>query len=287
MSIYGNPVMLGGSGGGGGGSTNVLSGASVPTAAQGSNGAMYLKYFQAPSAIPASATLLEYIQNTAGQYVNTGYSGNDDSRYVIDFTLSSAQTADWPTPFGGRPNVANVTNAQNIHLARNEKNYDGQAVGWGILATNVIAGVGATAMVGKRTQIILEAGNLEITIDGTHYQGTFTPGTVTNSTPIGIFTMLVNDSPQSFGNMNAMRLHSFKIYENDVLQRDFYPVLDSNGVPCLYDIVTGNYYYNQGSGNFTAGPVVNEGIITDTYAKVNGAWQDLIGTDIDDINLGS
>ena len=42
MSIYGNPVMLGG--GGGGGSTNVLSGTTAPTAAQGSNGAVYLKY---------------------------------------------------------------------------------------------------------------------------------------------------------------------------------------------------------------------------------------------------
>ena len=43
MSIYGNPVMMGGSGGGGG-STNILSGTQSPTSSQGTNGAIYLRY---------------------------------------------------------------------------------------------------------------------------------------------------------------------------------------------------------------------------------------------------
>ena len=32
---------------------------------------------------------------------------------------------------------------------------------------------------------------------------------------------------------------------------DFIPVLDSNGTPCMYDRVTQQYFYNQGSGTFT------------------------------------
>ena len=41
-----------------------------------------------------------------------------------------------------------------------------------------------------------------------------------------------------------------KIYENDVLIRDFIPVLDTNGVPCMYDKVSNEYFYNQGTGEF-------------------------------------
>ena len=42
----------------------------------------------------------------------------------------------------------------------------------------------------------------------------------------------------------------FKIYDNDTLVRDYIPVLDSSGIPCLYDKVEDKFYYNEGSGEF-------------------------------------
>ena len=36
------------------------------------------------------------------------------------------------------------------------------------------------------------------------------------------------------------------------------PVLDKNGIPCMYDKVTDQFFYNQGTGQFIAGPVVTE-----------------------------
>ena len=46
-----------------------------------------------------------------------------------------------------------------------------------------------------------------------------------------------------------------KIYDgNNVLVGDYIPVKDSNGVACMYDKVTGNFFYNAGTGNFIAGP---------------------------------
>ena len=59
-----------------------------------------------------------------------------------------------------------------------------------------------------------------------------------------------------------MKLYSFKIYDNDILVRNFIPcycqksVKDVNGVTCppntagLYDIVNNEFYTNQGSGSF-------------------------------------
>ena len=48
-----------------------------------------------------------------------------------------------------------------------------------------------------------------------------------------------------------------KIWDsNNTLVRDFIPVLDEDGVPCMYDRVEKKYYYNAGTGQFIAGPVL-------------------------------
>ena len=43
---------------------------------------------------------------------------------------------------------------------------------------------------------------------------------------------------------------------NNILVRDFIPVLDKDGVPCMYDKVTVQFFYNQGTGQFIAGPAL-------------------------------
>lgn len=49
------------------------------------------------------------------------------------------------------------------------------------------------------------------------------------------------------------RLYSFKIYENNILIYDLIPVLDKNGIPCLYDKIEKQLYYNTGTGQFLYG----------------------------------
>ena len=57
---------------------------------------------------------------------------------------------------------------------------------------------------------------------------------------------------------SSVRMYNFKIYDNDVLVRDMIPVLDPTGTPCMYDKVEGKFYYNSGTGDFIAGPVIGE-----------------------------
>lgn len=46
-----------------------------------------------------------------------------------------------------------------------------------------------------------------------------------------------------------------KIYTGTELVRDFIPVKDEDGTPCLYDQITKQFFYNaNSSGTFTAGP---------------------------------
>ena len=63
---------------------------------------------------------------------------------------------------------------------------------------------------------------------------------------------------QSGNNTFKGKIYSSKIYNNNVLVRDFIPVLDPYGVPCMFDKVTNQYFYNAGTGDFIAGPVISE-----------------------------
>ncbi len=47
-----------------------------------------------------------------------------------------------------------------------------------------------------------------------------------------------------------MRLYYCQIYDNGTPVRDFIPVLDLNDVACMYDKVTDEMFYNQGTGKF-------------------------------------
>lgn len=59
---------------------------------------------------------------------------------------------------------------------------------------------------------------------------------------------IVSGNPDFRGN-----IYYVKIYDGENLVRDFLPCLDAEGIPCLYDTVEQQTYYNQGTGSFTWG----------------------------------
>lgn len=50
------------------------------------------------------------------------------------------------------------------------------------------------------------------------------------------------------------RIYKVQITKGTDFVRDFIPVLDYNGTPCMFDRVEGKFYYNAGTGQFIAGP---------------------------------
>ena len=61
------------------------------------------------------------------------------------------------------------------------------------------------------------------------------------------------------GTFFKQKNYYIKIWDNnDILVRDMIPVLDKDGVPCMYDRVEKKFYYNAGTGDFIAGPVIGE-----------------------------
>lgn len=52
------------------------------------------------------------------------------------------------------------------------------------------------------------------------------------------------------------KIFSFAIWQGDTLVRYFIPALDRSSRPCLYDKVSGEFFYNQGSDEFLYGELV-------------------------------
>ena len=60
-------------------------------------------------------------------------------------------------------------------------------------------------------------------------------------------------------NLSKYLLHKAVYKVNGNIVRDFIPVVDKQGVPAMYDKVSGQLFYNQGTGQFIAGPRVSGG----------------------------
>ena len=67
---------------------------------------------------------------------------------------------------------------------------------------------------------------------------------ITDYNSLSLFSGSTTTHPRIFG---------FRCYYNDVILRDFIPVLDISGRPAMYDEVSGQFFYNQGTGEFTWG----------------------------------
>ena len=67
--------------------------------------------------------------------------------------------------------------------------------------------------------------------------------------------LFANNYPANKGESTA-RIYSCRIYDDNILIRDFIPVLDKNEIPCLFDSVENKFYYNAGTGLFIAGPII-------------------------------
>lgn len=115
-----------------------------------------------------------------------------------------------------------------------------------------------TRVSGDIYEITIENSVAEIkqngTVVGTH---TFTPQ-AGGATSRGLYLNGYNNNGTIGGSSDVGRIYAFKAWDaNNILLRDMIPALDENNEPCMYDSVTDMLYYNEGTGSFTPGPILN------------------------------
>lgn len=187
---------------------------------------------------------LEYLESAGTQYIDTGIRGNMSYTYEIDFRQTNTKECrNWGV-FS-----TNKYEDSNMSLTWSR----GWAVRWGSVSGADPNRIDLSVIDTNRHVLKIMDGvvywdgeNMGRTGDHKYnfvfehnlFLGTVNPG---------------GNTPE----MNAYsEYYSYKVWSYDgVLIQDFIPVLDPYGVPCMYDRVTDSFFYNQGTGQFIAGPV--------------------------------
>ncbi len=194
---------------------------------------------------------VEYIESTGTQYIDTGYIANQNTRIECKYQIIG-KNGDYDNLFGDFACIS------YSHIYNDEKNTGYQMVKWG----GEIISYGNALLSSDIT--ILELANGIFTFTENGVTTTKTVGADAEFTSPYSLLLFCNRYYKNVSQYEAAtcckaRVYYFKIFESDVLVRDFVSAIDKNGVFCLFDRVTGTYFYNQGTGAFKGGFTVLNG----------------------------
>lgn len=193
---------------------------------------------------------VEYIESSGGQYIDTAYIPKSNTKIVMRCNVQ-AQYA-YPTPYGVRRSVGNGT---FHYFARQNGSTNGIiAFGGGELTF-----AQPSSLFNNDIEVIMSPTTFTVSklYDGTKLVNlSYTIGSSIPSLYLYIFALNENGHPHELCWTN-MKLYSCEIYEGDTLVKQYQPSLDDEDVPCLYEKVSGETFYNAGSGVFTHGAVIS------------------------------
>ena len=182
---------------------------------------------------------IDYIKSTGTQYIDTGINGAEVTRFVIKGTC--------------------VENGLNNTQLIGGNNSSSQT----FFGNRFSSSVAHWYCMDSKNTSIGNPHNLSI-IDATIESDTSQYGTLTDLVDGTVSEFIKfsgnawafsNENLLLFGGNSARRspnatCYMLQLYTKDGLVRDFVPALDADGVVCMYDKVSREYFYNAGEGEF-------------------------------------
>lgn len=199
---------------------------------------------------------VEYLEATGTQYIDSGYKPTSEVlKYDLEYAITSST-------FG-------------FSIMGNNDDTD-KYFGIQFWGNRFYVGTSRALLYKSWTQNqkyhkIVEANNGTLTVitDGVRESTSYVSSLYKNSS-IGLFACKGDTKVESYG---QARIYYAKIYDNNILVRDFVPVVRSrDGVAGMYDMVGHKFYANAGSGSFKTG-----GVISADKGMSNGATMHFIG----------
>lgn len=187
-------------------------------------------------------TIKNYLQSDGGQYIDTNFKPNNNTRIIIDFEPLITVDNKLYSFFGVY--TEGVDSDQiNYTVYKASSGHYNLTWYWNKLSSGKFTTFDKT----KRTIIDVNknsatVGNETITYINQTFQCKY---------PMYIFAN--NNSGGQFTSPTPMKLYSFKIYDNDVLIRDYVPCRDIYGEYGLLEKIDNLFYRNIGTGSFTGG----------------------------------
>ena len=195
--------------------------------------------------LPSGYTQLEYIESTGTQYISTGITPTENTKVVIEFNSSSSSGVVFGQDSGYKVNAFMF--AMTVVVFESTKK-----------------DISISANAKHTVQVAPKA----FKVDNGSSQYIYA-NKVNAAYPMFLFG---NNRNGKFSEGVAMKLYSFKVYENNVLIADYIPCKQGNAVG-LYDDVAGAMNLPLGTGDFTAGPSVSgthKTLVNGTLYEVKG-----------------
>ena len=181
--------------------------------------------------LPEGYTALEYIQSSGTQYIDTGRKLTQDSDITIDFKIINNNKS--VGIFGARESARK----NNLAMFRDGGLFIGDFSEYPKYRFKANESFNRTKIRMNKTGVLVN-GNLN-----TSWSGVANFETPTN----GLIFDIGNNNWT--GNKAVMQLYGY----SDGNAQKLVPCLDTEGVPCMYDLVSQKPFYNAGTGSFTWG----------------------------------
>lgn len=205
-----------------------------------------------PPKMPAFKRRLAYIESTGTQFIDTGIVGKSGMSCFVGFNLQTPSDA---VVLGSRKGSGN----NRFYLVAVYGTY----ATYGYDLYNFTASLAVKNNTNHTAESSLRAGAQIIVLDGVKSMG----GAEDLKIDTGFTMYLFACNVAGVANYPFMgRISACRIYDEDVLVRGLIPVLDENDVPCMFDLVRGEFLYNQGTGTFAYGEL-DGGAVAATYTS--------------------
>ena len=181
--------------------------------------------------LPEGYTALEYIQSSGTQYIDTGRKLTQDSDITIDFKLINNNKS--VGILGSRESARK----NNLAMFRDGGLFVGDFSEYPKYRFNANSSFNRTKIRMNKTGVLVNG------VLNTSWSGVANFETPTN----GLIFDVGNNNWT--GNKAVMQLYSY----TDGNAQKLVPCLDTEGVPCMYDLVSQKPFYNAGTGSFTWG----------------------------------
>lgn len=214
------------------------------------------------SVLPDGYTQLSYIEATGGQYIDTGFYPSNNTKVELDVQPSSdSYTGDKHfltvnDMSGGTYFVIKATSGKTFGFR------------WGTSAAKTAPSEGSYT---SRHLMKIDKNVCEIDNAG---EVVFPEATFVQPYSVCLFGYRASSA---VSNTIKAKCYSLKIWENDVLQRDFVPCKNASGEVGIYDLVGDKFYGNDGTGSLVAGPevVIPDVPLSDVGITIDGEKWDI------------
>ena len=175
---------------------------------------------------------VEYLQGDRNSWIDTGIKAN--VKYKYEVVMQDDSTNNYGAIFGTDNNCTVFKNGETGLKFTYSQNH--------LYGSNYSLNEKTTITVDEHN--LLVNGSTAITHSSAYLTSNFSKNTIIFASSNGTFTPC------------SSKIYSFKMWDNNGnLVFDGVPYVN-NGVPCMYNVVTDEYLYNQGSGTFSYGELV-------------------------------